>query len=157
MDEGDDDDGEAILAMLAGARPRTDPETAERAVRQALAAAPTDFVAQLAAYKFFFYSHRLAEALPHAQILLDQAARRLNVPLDWRAVARGDAAFDQAETAPGLYLQALIAWAYCLARLGQYELGCEALAKAGELDPRDRFGARRLLKVVEDGPQPEED
>jgi hypothetical protein len=144
------DFGEArVAALLQGARSaRSDPVAAERAVRTTLAAAPEDFSARLAAYKFYFYNHRLSEALPHAAFLLSLLARRLNVAGDWRAVRPGDAAFDEVEEAPGLYLQALLAWGYCNARLGARDVGAEAIAKVAELDPRDRFGAGRLLAVV---------
>ncbi len=138
--------------LLEGARQaRTDPESAQRAVLGALAAEPDDFTARLAAYKFYFYNHRYAEAAPHASYILGLVARRLNVSGDWRAVEPGDAAFGELEEAPSLYLQALIAWGYCQARLGFGDAGREAIAKAAMLDPRDRFGARRLLDVIEHG------
>ncbi len=76
---------------------------------------------------------------------------------DWRAVSPGDAAFDALEEAPGLYLQALIAWGYCKARLSARDEGAEAIAKAVELNPRDRFGAARLLAVVLEPTRSEED
>lgn len=137
------------LALLEGARQaRSDPVTAERAVARALAVAPDDFEARLGAYRFYFYNHRFDEALPHAAFLMRLVARRLNVAGDWRAVKPGDAGFDQLEEAPGLYLQALMAWGYCQARLGERAEGAEAIAKVAELNPRDRFGARRLLAVV---------
>lgn len=147
-----------VAALLAGARTvRSDPAAAERAVKRALAAAPDDFSARLAAYKFYFYSHRLAEASPHAKFLVTLLARRLNVAADWRAVRPRDAAFEALEEAPGMYLQALLAWGYCRARLGAREEGAEAIAKVAELDPRDRFGAGRLLAVVmKPGPGEEE-
>ncbi len=148
----------AVFALLAGARQaRTDPVAAERAIKQALAMAPEDFSARLAAYKFYFYNHRLAEALPHAAFLVGLLVRRLNVAGDWRAVKPGDAAFDELEEAPSLYLQALLAWGYCQARLGQRAEGAQAIAKVAELERRDRFGARRLLAVVaEPGPSEED-
>ena len=146
-----------VFARLQGAlQARSDPVRAERAVRAALAAAPDAFEARLAAYKFYFYNHRLAEALPHAAFLVGLVARRLNIAADWRSVAPGEAAFDPRDEAPGLYLQALIAWGYCAARLGRREEGAEAIAKAAALDPADRFGARRLLAVVTAGPSEEE-
>ena len=138
-----------VRALLEGARQaRTDPVAAERAVARALASAPDDFGARLGAYRFYFYNHRFAEALPHAAFLMRLVARRLNIAGDWRAVQPGDAAFEALEEAPGLYLQALIAWGYCQARLGERVEGAEAIAKAVALDPRDRFGAHRLLAVV---------
>jgi len=147
-----------VAALLAGAKAaRSEPAAAERAVKAALAAAPDDFSARLAAYKFYFYNHRLAEALPHAACLLTLLARRLGVASDWRAVRPGDAAFDALEEAPGTYLQALLAWGYCQARLGATGEGAEAIAKVAELDPRDRFGARRPLAVVVEPAPSEED
>lgn len=137
------------LALLMGARQaRTDPAAAERAVRAALAVAPDDYEARLGAYRFYFYNHRYTEALPHAAFLVSLLARRLNVAGDWRAVAVGDAPFDEPEAAPGIYLQALLAWGYCQARLGRTAEGAEAIAKVADLNPRDRFGARLLLAVL---------
>jgi hypothetical protein len=138
-----------VRVLLEGAREaRTDPVAAERAVASALVAAPDDFGARLGAYRFYFYNHRFGEALMHAAFLMRLVARRLNVAGDWRAVQPGDAAFDALEEAPGLYLQALLAWGYCQARLGERAEGAEAIAKVAELNPSDRFGARRLLAVV---------
>ena len=74
------------------------------------------------------------------------AARRLNVSTDWRAVRPGDAAFSAMEFAPGLYMQALVALGYCAARLGQDALAEEALGKAAEIDPADRFGGAWMLR-----------
>ncbi|NVO15041.1 MAG: hypothetical protein HXX10_13485 [Rhodoplanes sp.] len=151
-----EDDAAAISDLLAGAPcARSDPATAERAVTMALALAPDDVEARLAAYRFYFYNHRLAEALPHAAAIVVQSARRLNVATDWRLVRPEDAAFSDLDDAPSLYLQALLAWGYCSARLGRTEDGCRALEKVVELDPRDRFGARRLLAVIAAGDEPE--
>lgn len=152
-----EDEAAAVAAVLAGApRARSDPATTERAVKQALALAPDDIDARLAAYRFYFYNHRLAEALPHAASIIVQAARRLNVATDWRLVRPRDAAFSDVEEAPSLYLQALLALGYGSIRLGRADEGCRALEKVVELDPRDRFGARRLLAVIAAGEEAEE-
>lgn len=140
----------AALAALGDARAaRTDPETSERAVLRALALAPDEFEVRLGAYRFYFYNHRYGDALPHAEAILAQAARRLNVAGDWRAVGAGDAPFDELETAPGLYLQALLAWGYCQVRLGVLAEGRAAVAKVAELDTRDRFGAGAFLRLID--------
>ncbi|MEZ5786550.1 MAG: hypothetical protein R3D62_08805 [Xanthobacteraceae bacterium] len=153
-----EDDTASVAAMLAGARQaRSDPVTAERAVLQALALAPDDIEALLGAYRFYFYNHRLAEALPQAAGIVVQMARRLNVATDWRLVRPEDAAFSGAEEAPSLYLQALLAWGYGKVRLGWIDEGCRAIAKVAELDPRDRFGAGRLLAVIAAGESTGED
>ncbi|WP_146604628.1 hypothetical protein [Rhodoplanes roseus] len=152
-----EDHGDPVTTLLAGARSaRSDPDTAEAAVKEAVAAAPDSFEARLAAYRFYFYNHRLAEARPHAAEIVVRMARRLNVATDWRLVAPEDAAFSGLDEAPSLYLQALLAWGYAGVRLGRTEEGCSALQKVAELDPRDRFGARRLLAVIAAGREAED-
>lgn len=153
-----EDDSDRLTALLAGAcHARSDPATAERAVLQALALAPDNIEALLGAYRFYFYDHRWAEALPLAAEILVHMARRLNIPTDWNLVRRDDASFSAAEEAPSLYLQALVAWGYCNVRLGRIEEGCQALAKAAELDPRDRFGAAEVLSVIAESEMADED
>jgi hypothetical protein len=146
------DDADSVATLLAGARhARSDPVTAERVVLQALALAPHDLKALLGAYRFYFYNHRWADALPQAANIVVQMARRLNVATDWRLVRPEDAPFSVAEEAPSLYLQALLAWGYGNVRLGRIDEGCRALEKVAELDSRDRFGAGRLLSVIAAG------
>lgn len=106
---------------------------------------------QIAACKFYFYRHRLAEALPYAQACLAETQRRLNLPADWRDVQPADAAFDTLEPAPRMFLFALVANGYMLARLGRTDEGRAALVKVTELDPEDRMGARRLIAVIDRG------
>jgi hypothetical protein len=108
---------------------RSDPATAERAVMQALDLAPDDVEASLAAYRFYFYNHRLAEALPRAATIVVQMAHHLNIATDWRLVRPGDAAFSSLEEASSLYLQALLAWGYGGVRLGGIKDGRRALEK----------------------------
>jgi hypothetical protein len=155
--ESDPMPASAAFAALGGARQaRSDPVAAERAVATALALEPDSLEVRLAAYKLYFYNHRLGEAVPHAEHILAHAARRLNISVDWRAVQPADAPFEMMEEAPGLYLQALLAWGYCKVRLGCLEEGCAAIGKVGDLDRRDRFGARRLLAVILAGRAEEE-
>ncbi|PTW51545.1 hypothetical protein [Rhodovulum kholense] len=145
----------AHLANAPGAR--SDPEGTARAVEAALEAAPDDLNIRLGAYRFYFYAHRFAEAIPQAEAILAQTARRLNIPADWRAVGPADAAFSAPETAPGLYLQALIALAYCHMRLGDMTRGWACLDKALTLDPTDRFAAYRLVRAADPPAEEDED
>lgn len=126
----------------------SDPKGTARAVDAALATAPHDLDVRLGAYRFYFYTHDFAAAVPQAEAILTMAAQRLNVAADWRSVQPGDAAFSAPETAPGLYLQALIALAYCHMRLGDFERGQPYLDKAFALDPTDRFAAARLVAAA---------
>lgn len=146
----------SAFAALEGARAaRSDPEGSEKALLEALALAPEDYDVRLGAYRFYFYNHRYAEAAPHAEAILAHAARRLNIAGDWRAVGPQDAPFGEIESAPGLYLQALLAWGYCRLRLGDREAAREAIAKVAALDARDRFGAQAILGLVDRGEEDE--
>ncbi len=126
-----------------------DEPTSEGHLYEALAIAPGHLAVQIAAYKFYFYRHRLAEALPYAASCLAETQRRLNLPADWRDIAPEDAAFDSFEPAPRMMLFALVAYGYVLARLGRTIEGLEALRQVIALDPQDRMGARRLVAVIE--------
>ncbi|MDK9696674.1 MAG: hypothetical protein OEL76_09800 [Siculibacillus sp.] len=143
------DAASAALALLEGARAaRSDPETSETAVLAALALAPDDLDVRIGAYKFYFYNSRLREALPHAAWTIAHAARALGLPEDWRKVEPGAAAFDTLDEGPRLFLQSLLAWGWCKARLGDLAEGIEAMTRVARLDPHDRFGAARLAEVV---------
>lgn len=136
--------------LLAGAEaPRTRPVESAEAIACALQQAPHDLDVRLAAYRFYFYAHDYLKAAEQAKHVLAHAARRLNVNPDWRCVSAGDARFSEPVVAPGLYLQALIASGYCAARLGHPEDAREILAKAAELDPKDRFGGAWLLAKLD--------
>ncbi|WP_068114910.1 hypothetical protein [Tropicimonas marinistellae] len=144
-------DSAAALGLLerGARRARSDPAATEAALLEALELAPEDIDVRLGAYRFYFYNHRYIEALEHCEALLCHAARRLNISADWRTVSPSDASFSEAEFAPGLYLQALIAWGYCHLRRGRTEPAREALLHCVRLDPSDRFGAAAILAHVE--------
>jgi tetratricopeptide (TPR) repeat protein len=125
-----------------------DEAAAEAKVKEALSLAPDALAARIGAYKFYFYRHRLAEALPHAQSCVAFALAALGLAEDWRKVRPGDAAFVGSAVTlaplPKLLMQTLIATGYVLARLGRIEEAEEHLGKVVELDPGDRLGASRL-------------
>ena len=56
---------------------------------QALDLAPDNVEVRLAAYRFYFYNHRLAEALRQAASIVVHISRRLNVATDWHLVRPG--------------------------------------------------------------------
>lgn len=149
---------DAAKAALAAAGATWEDETvAESHMLAALAVAPDALAVRMGAYKFYFYRHRLAEALPHAEAILAQAARRLQLPHDWREVAPQHAAFDRIEPWPRLFVQTLFAMGYVKLRLGQPDEARLFLTKAAALDPHDRFGANRLMAVADRGPDDDEE
>ena len=128
---------------------------AEAKVLEALALAPDALATRIGAYKFYFYRHRLDEALPHALSCVAFAAEALGLDQDWRRIAPHDAAFVGTVVTlaplPKLLMQTLIATGYVMARLGRIAEAEEALTKVLELDPTDRLGAGRMLVVVRRG------
>nr|WP_294504100.1 hypothetical protein [uncultured Rhodopila sp.] len=134
-----------------------DEAAAEGHIYEALELAPGHLAVQIAAYKFYFYRHRLNEALPYARACLAETLRRNQLPADWRDVSPADAAFTSLDSEPRMMLFSLVAYGYVLARLGRIEEGRAALTKVTELDPDDRMGARRLLAVIDGAGRDDED
>lgn len=146
----------AERAFHAAAQAWHDEASSEGHVHDAPAVAPGHLEVQIAAYKFYFYRHRLAEALPYAQACLGYTLRRNNLPGDWHLVGADDAAFSDMDPEPRILVFSLVAYGYVLARLGRLLEGREALAKVAELDPRGRMGAQRLLAVLNRAGQPDD-
>lgn len=118
-------------------------------LRAAWQAAPGHPAVYVGLYRFYFYRHRLAEALEVAAACLKQVAGELKIASDWRKVRRQDADFANLEASlPRFYLFTLKAYAYLKLRLGKLEEGKAALAKLLELDPGDKLGGKGLVKVL---------
>ncbi|WP_425090887.1 hypothetical protein [Tropicimonas sp. S265A] len=135
--------------LLAGAdaaisRSEQTADTIARATRHA----PLDIDIRLAAYRFYFYTHDFRRAAEEARVILAHTARQLNIPQDWALVSAQDAPFTEHRFQPGLYLQALIGWGYCLARMGDLDGATAVWSKAAKLDPTDRFGGAWLLDRI---------
>jgi hypothetical protein len=139
----------AERALHAAGLDWADEAAAEAHIARALAAAPDHLAVRIGAYKFFFYRHRLAEALPHAEACLAEAMRRLHLTGAWSEVDPTAADFEDVDPDARLFLFSLLAWGYLLIRLDRTDEGGQALAKVCELDPDDRLGARALLTAFD--------
>jgi tetratricopeptide (TPR) repeat protein len=147
-----------ILPLLGDAEAAlSQPKQAEDALTAALDRAPDNLPLRIAAYTFYFYANRLADALPHGEVCLKMAADALDLPRDWRQVEQHSANFDTFERPQRVYLKSLVALGYCQARLGDVEIAEAMLRKAASLDPQDRVGAARLADVVARGGVDDED
>lgn len=138
----------AERALHACALDWHDEAMAEAHIQDALRLAGDHLAVRIGAYKFYFYRHRLPEALPHAEACLNDALRRLGLPPDWRAVTAESADFSDDNGDGRLFLFALQAWGYCAIRLGRFDEGRPALEKVAVLDPADRIGAASVLKAL---------
>jgi hypothetical protein len=125
---------------------------AESLLLRAYFVAPEHLSVLVGLYRYYFYQHRLADALIVADRAMAISATRLRLPDDWRALNTlhlGDAA----QRSFGLlrfYLLALKASAVVLLRSGQVEESRARLKKLVELDSTDRLGANRLLEVIDE-------
>lgn len=125
--------------------------TAEQFLLRAYFLAPEQLAVLVALYRYYFYQHRLDDALIVAERALDVTARRLNLVGGWRSIGRvalGEAVMHSM----GLFrfhLLVLKGSAVILLRLGQVEEAKQRLAKIAEIDARDALGVAPLLAVVE--------
>ncbi len=127
-----------------------DDDVSEAHLWQAKAAAPDHPAVLIGLYRFYFYKHRLVEALSVGRACLEKAAKDNGLALDWREVRSPDAAFaDFGAVLPRFYLFTLKGYAYLNMRLGHVEEGRAAVAKLLELDPSDKVGAKVLLGVLD--------
>lgn len=127
-----------------------DNAAAEGHILRALALAPNHLAVHYAAYKFYYYKHRLPDALPHVEAWVDEAIHRNRLPSNWRDVSPEHADFTHFDGDPRLFLFALRAMGWLLARLGRLDEGRAALEKVAALDPEDQMRARRLLAILDE-------
>jgi hypothetical protein len=112
--------------------------------------APGHLAVQIGYYRYLFYKGRLQDALAQLDVCMANAAAQSGLPPDWRSAEPQDANFGSYDEAwARFYLFALKAHGYIRLRLGDIEGGSLAIAKALQLDPTDKVGAKILLEVVE--------
>lgn len=124
---------------------------AEALLLRAYFLAPESLLVLVGLYRYYFYQHRLEDALVVADRALSAGGKRLGFPGEWQQLHPeflGQAVLKSM----GLlrfYLSVLKAAAYINARLGRAERGREQLMKLIEIDHHDRLGGRALLQVLE--------
>jgi hypothetical protein len=131
---------------------------AELALLKARILAPDNLSVLVGLYRYYFYQHRLDEALEVAERAMQVSACQLGLPADWRSLNERWLA-----TAAGIsfgtlrfYLLALKAASVVLLRLGQISASRERLSRIADLDNRDQLGAGKLLQVVDAFERPDE-
>ena len=144
-----------VALRQAGLAYQSDAE-AERYLFEAKAHAPGHPAVLIGFYRYYFYKHRLEDALVIARLCLLKAARDNALDPDWRRVEPEDAEFGSYDSVlPRFYLFTLKAYAYLQLRLGDLEEGHDAALKTLALDPTDKVGASVLLDVLAREPDDE--
>lgn len=123
---------------------------AETLLLRAYFLAPEQLMVLVALYRYYFYQHRLEDALRVADRALDVAGRRLDLPARWRDLHPEHIGHAVLRSMGLLrfYLMVLKAAGYIELRLGNSAGGQAMLEKLGELDSHDRLGGKALLELV---------
>lgn len=143
-------DAEASALLLRAASEYGDP-SAEMALLRAHLLAPDSLTVLVGLYRYYFYQHRLADALQVAERAMQLSGRRLGLPTAWEQIdeTRLAAAATSSFGMLRFYLLALKAASVVLLRLGRINASRERLLKLAALDSRDQLGAAKLLEVVD--------
>lgn len=139
-----------IDALIAQAAHDYGHATAEQHLLRAYFLTPEQLSVLVALYRYYFYQHRLEDALIVAERALDVTARRLHLVDGWRSI--GHVALGEAVMrSMGLlrfHLLALKGSAVILLRLGRLDEARLRLTKIAEVDERDVLGVAPLLDVL---------
>lgn len=126
-------------------------DAAEALLHKAYFLAPEALLVLVALYRFYFYQHRLVDALIVAERALVLVARRLGFPEDWRRLHPGFLGQGVLRSMGLLrfYLSILKAAGYIQLRLDRLAEGHAMLSKLVEMDSHDRLGGKALLDLLE--------
>jgi len=112
--------------------------------------APTHLSVLVAVYRYYYYQHRLDDALVIAEQALAVSGERLRFPSDWQNVTN-DHLGAGALVSMGMlrfYLLALKAAGFLNLRLKRWEDAIKMLMKVVGLDQSDRLGCAALLDIA---------
>ena len=124
---------------------------AERCLLRAHLLAPRHLSVLVALYRFYYYQHRLDEALLVADRALEVSGTDLGLHGDWRQFTVSTVAAAGARSMGLLrfHLLALKGSGLLCLRLGRRGEAVERLSAVTAFDPGDRLGARFLLLVAQ--------
>lgn len=151
----DESTPEAVERLVQEAGAAYGEPEAETLLLRAYFLAPESLLVLVGLYRYYFYQHRLEDALVVADRAMAAGGRRLGFPDQWRQLHPeflGQAVLKSI----GLlrfYLSVLKAAAYINARLGNAAISREQLRKLIEIDHHDRLGGRALLDVLDQAEQ----
>ncbi len=140
-----------VEALIAQAARDYGQSAAEPGLLRAYFLAPEQLSVLVALYRYYFYQHRLEDALVVAERALEVSARRLHLVGGWRSLGPntlGEAAM-RSMGMLRFHLLALKGSAVILLRLGRVSEACTRLRTIAKVDCRDALGALPLLEVVD--------
>lgn len=144
--------------LIAQAASEYGDPAAELSLLRAHLLAPENLSVLVGLYRYYFYQHRLEDALVVAERAMQLSGRHLGLPADWNLIdeTRLGSAAKNSFGLLRFYLLALKAASVVLLRLGQISASRARLIKLAGLDSRDQLGAGKLLEVVNEFQQSDE-
>lgn len=123
---------------------------AEWYLQQAYGIAPAHMTVLVALYRFYYYQHRLEEAVDIAHQVMRGVAPTIGFPDNWEKLRFEHLTYGVMEsfTRVRFYLLALKGAGYMQLRLGNINTGVRMLNKVVEFDSLDRLGAQALLRAM---------
>lgn len=144
------EDGAEVQELIRFASERYGSGDAELALLKAYLRAPESLSVLVALNRFYYYQHRLDEALLISEKALALIRQDLDFPEDWRQLQ-----VVHISGAPKEFLVRIRLYLFTLKSIGFLHMRIKNLAhsrsifeKLAELDEKDRIGARSLLELV---------
>jgi tetratricopeptide (TPR) repeat protein len=144
------EDSEDVQKLIRSASELYGSGAAELPLLQAYLRAPESLNVLVALNRFYYYQHRLAEALLIAEKALALIRRGLDFPEDWRQLEMQhiSAAPKERLTRIRLYLFTLKSIGFLHLRMHNLALSRGIFERLVMLDGNDRIGAKALLELV---------
>lgn len=141
-----------VDALIASASSAYGEPEADHCLLRAYFLAPEQLTVLVALYRYYFYQHRLEDAMVVAERALEISARRLGLAGGWKTISP-DSMDESVVRSMGLLrflLLALKGSAVILLRLGDLEEARRRLNKIAEVDRKDLLGVEPLLAVLKE-------
>lgn len=134
-------------------------DSAELALLRAHLRVPENLTVLVGLYRYYFYQHRLDDALQVAERAMELSGRQLGLPRDWERLdeTRLGTAASSSFGLLRFYLLAMKAASIVMLRLGRIADSRARLSKLATLDSLDQMGAAKLLEVVDAFQHPSEE
>ncbi len=145
------EDSPEVQSLIKAASELYGSGEAELPLLQAYLRAPESLNVLVALNRFYYYQHRLTEALMISEKALHLIRRDIDFPNDWQQVERTHISDAPKEslTRIRLYLFTLKSIGFLNMRLENLDLSRDIFEKLIALDDKDRIGAKGLLEVLE--------
>ncbi|MBS4050878.1 MAG: hypothetical protein KGZ69_06710 [Methylomonas sp.] len=144
------EDSEEVQALIQYASELYSSGEAELPLLQAFLRAPESLNVLVSLNRFYYYQHRLEEALLISERALELIRRELAFPGDWRQLERAHISGAPKDwlTRVRFYLFTLKSVGFLNMRMENLELSRGIFEKLVALDDKDRIGAKALLELV---------